>query len=33
VADRMVPRPPGARYSGEHEVLLKGPIQARPTKP
>jgi hypothetical protein len=33
VANRVVPRPPINKYLDEAEVLLKGTIQARPTKP
>ena len=33
ISDKIVPRPAVARYSDEHEILLKGPIQARPTQP
>jgi hypothetical protein len=33
VSNRVVPRPPVAKYAAEHEVLLKDIIKGTPTKP
>jgi len=33
VANRVVPRPPVAKYGAEKEVLLKGTVQGKPTTP
>ena len=33
VFDQIVPRPPVPKYGSEKEILLKGTVQGRPTKP